>query len=139
TLSSLVFLTMNALKEIELDELLPYFFASPIPDWAERENHYSAGRLGLEAPFLLGGKGNVISLEKLTKELLKALTPFALELNEVDELKKAHHLLLHPPYREIIALYEKNFSFQEIMLFKSEQLMKEIGQSEDYQTVEHYL
>lgn len=127
-LVSLAHTTIHAIKTKKLSELLPNFFTENVPDWAQRENHFQASRLGLDAKFILNAHEGVTTVRELTEELIRNLKDMAKELDEEDGLENALEILRNgPPYQEIKNIYEETNSFQEVVRSTSYSFIQEIG------------
>lgn len=127
-LASLAHITIHAVKSRRLRELMPKFFSENVPDWAQRENHFQASRLGLEAPFILNAHEGVTTVRELTEELIRSIRDIAKELDEEDGLMDALEILKKgPPYKEIKNIYEETHSFEEVVRSTSYSFIQEIG------------
>ena len=60
------------------DILLPH----ALPWWTERDNHYSASRLGLDAGYIFNRYGDVRSLRSVWDDVVEAVQPYAESLGE---------------------------------------------------------
>ncbi len=127
-LAAFAHITIHAVKSRKLRELMPNLFVENVPDWAQRENHFQASRLGLEAPFILNAHKGVITVRELTEELIQNIRDIARELDEEDGLENALEILKKgPPYKEIKNIYENTHSFEEVVRSTSYSFIQEIG------------
>jgi carboxylate-amine ligase len=127
-LVSLAHTTIHAVKDHKLSELLPNLFREKVPDWAQRENHFQASRLGLDANFILNAHEGMTTVRELTGELIKSLRDIAKEVNEENGLEDALEILKNgPPYKEIKNIYEETNSLQEVVRSTSYSFIQEIG------------
>lgn len=126
-LASLAYCTMHALKKMPLSELLPDFFSSDVPEWADRENHFLANHLGIDAPFIRNAQGDISKVREIAEALIGKLDKTASELGEEEGLAQAHEILrTGPPYERIQKLHEKTHSFREIVKWAADDFSQEI-------------
>jgi carboxylate-amine ligase len=64
--------------------LLPH----ALPWWNERDNHYSASRLGLDAGYICNRYGDVRSLRTVWEDVAEAVQPYAESLGEMAYLQR---------------------------------------------------
>jgi glutamate---cysteine ligase / carboxylate-amine ligase len=104
-LCSLGYCLISALKANT--ELL---FPAPVPHWAEKENHFQASHLGLEASFIFSEDGASALIKDLLEKLLHQLAPHARELGEAERWPDLEAMLADPPYQRCIATFQKSAS-----------------------------
>jgi len=90
----------------DIDQVLP----QNLPHWVDRENRFRAGRLGLDAEFIVDGDGRHRPLRDLVTELMAFCEPSAANIGESRGLAIAASLLNDSPahVRQIKAFRESN-------------------------------
>ena len=85
---------MIALAEAEggFEELIPH----DLPYWAQKQNHFRAAHLGLDAEYIVDGSGKYRPLRGLVAELVDFCRPVAERLGESAGLERATALLSGP-------------------------------------------
>lgn len=85
-----LFHSLSSYAQETADSVLDWHLPSRLPAWIEKENHYQASRLGLEARLVSDAQGSSCSLRQLVEELLETALPTARSLDEecfLDELR----------------------------------------------------
>ena len=91
-----------------LDTLIDRGYTLPMPrGWIVRENKWRAARHGLDAEIIVDEQGRVQPVREAIRELVEELTPVAVTLGCVDELRNALAVLERGPsyvrQREVVA------------------------------------
>jgi carboxylate-amine ligase len=60
----------------------------PLPWWLEKENHFQASRLGLEAACITNEQGTVRSMAEVWRDVDATLRPLAEELGEAERFEE---------------------------------------------------
>ena len=93
---ALVFYLRSRLDDPDDPELL-----KPIHLWLEKQNHFEATRLGMEAPLILDDRGSTRPLIDVFGELMEELMPVAEELGQEKYLESLRHFVAKGPgYRQ---------------------------------------
>jgi carboxylate-amine ligase len=115
-------------KQDKVDStLLPH----ALPWWYERDNHYSASRLGLDAGYVFNRYGDVRSLRSVWEDVAEAVQPYAESLGEMAYLQR---LLIrvnekHLAYARQRACYEELGNMKSIVTALIAELDAELEQA----------
>ncbi len=73
----------------EISRILP----AKLPVWVERENHFRAGRIGIDADYIYNDEGRRRPIRGLIEDLIALCGPIAEEIGESEGLESAREML----------------------------------------------
>ncbi|MFA5583605.1 MAG: YbdK family carboxylate-amine ligase [Bacteriovoracaceae bacterium] len=115
-ISALAHCTVRALKRISLEKLIPDVFWSFLPRWAEEVNYFQAIHFGIDASFIISQEGKTLPLREMVNTLVSAIKPFALEVNELEDINNLERMLEEGlPYQKLTKLYFETGSLKEVV------------------------
>jgi carboxylate-amine ligase len=88
-----------------------------LPWWIERDNHFMASRLGLNADYVFNRHGDVRSLRAIWEDVAEILHPYAESLGEVAYLQRLHTRVTEDclAYSRQHAYYEESGNMKSIV------------------------
>jgi glutamate---cysteine ligase / carboxylate-amine ligase len=122
-LASMARCLMVALKKTNLPSNHPIIMSEKVPLWAERENHFQASHLGVDANFISSFDGDIRPLRSFIEELLNSLEQEAKSLGEFNQLMNVKKILNHPPYERIAQKFERDPSMRSLVKYAADELM----------------
>ena len=98
----------------------------PMHWWFEKQNHFEATRLGMEARLILDERGSSRPFADVLEVLMEQLSPVAEELGQAAHLERLRHLVATGPgYRQQWAAFEAGGSLKHVTAYLAEALERE--------------
>ncbi len=120
------------MRDSTKDFLLPH----SLPWWTERDNHFSATRLGLDASYIYNRHGDVRSLWAVWKEVTEVVLPYAESLGDMAYLQRLFTRVTNRrlAYARQRAYYEEAGNMKSVVTALTAELDAELEQAESLES-----
>lgn len=104
----------------------PEILPGELPWWMNRENHFRASRLGLQAECIVDEEGNTRRLGETAEAVFETLAPTAQSLGEARYLERVWRMLERPGYERQLEIYRETGSIEQVSRRLADELASDL-------------